>query len=184
MKYKHYSPRARVVLVEGGGEMVVGDLPGLESQSHVDGGKVMTNGTANGMDKRKPVIGVVRTRQWKRWAAWEKRGSVSVATVTVQSPPAKEEVDTSSGIEDLIVEADFVDAHTGDEARLIDVHLGIRTQSIAHYLFIALRELDKRNADIVYVEGIEEGQDAEDQDLAAAIMNRLRKASSTIVNNR
>jgi L-threonylcarbamoyladenylate synthase len=58
---------------------------------------------------------------------------------------------------------------------LLDVDLGRDVRGIAHGLFAALRELDGRGADVIYVEGITDGSD-----VAAAVMNRLRKAASEI----
>jgi len=60
-------------------------------------------------------------------------------------------------------------------ADIIEIRLGKSTKDIAHGLFSALRELDKRGTDIIYVEGIED-----EGDIAAAVMNRLRKAASVI----
>jgi L-threonylcarbamoyladenylate synthase len=54
-----------------------------------------------------------------------------------------------------------------------DYHLGSETGAIAHGLFAALRALDELDVDVIYVEGISD----RDGDLAAAVMNRLRKAA-------
>lgn len=58
-----------------------------------------------------------------------------------------------------------------------DVSLGSSTKEIARGIFSALRELDRRAVDVILVEGIEDTE----EDLAAAIMNRLRKAASSSV---
>jgi len=60
-------------------------------------------------------------------------------------------------------------------ADIFEIALGSETKDIAHGLFSALRELDQREADVIYVEGIED-----EGDIAAAVMNRLRKAASVI----
>jgi L-threonylcarbamoyladenylate synthase len=60
-------------------------------------------------------------------------------------------------------------------ADIYEIALGSETKDIAHGLFSALRELDQREADVIYVEGIED-----EGDIAAAVMNRLRKAASVI----
>ncbi|KAF4627322.1 hypothetical protein G7Y89_g10832 [Cudoniella acicularis] len=60
-------------------------------------------------------------------------------------------------------------------ADLIQISLGSDTKDIAHGLFSALRELDLRDVDVIYVEGIED-----EGDIAAAVMNRLRKAATVI----
>jgi L-threonylcarbamoyladenylate synthase len=60
-------------------------------------------------------------------------------------------------------------------ADMFEIALGEETKDIAHGLFSALRELDQRGVDVIYVEGIED-----EGDIAAAVMNRLRKAASVI----
>ena len=78
-------------------------------------------------------------------------------------------------------------------ANIIEIFLGTSTKAIARGLFSALRELDKRNVDLIYVEGIEDdGHDlfqnsngshtpAESEgNIAAAVMNRLRKAATVV----
>jgi len=57
----------------------------------------------------------------------------------------------------------------------LDVDLGGDVKGVAHGLFAALRELDRLGADVIFVEGVSDGDD-----IAAAVMNRLRKAASEI----
>ncbi|KAI9756523.1 MAG: hypothetical protein M1815_003394 [Lichina confinis] len=57
------------------------------------------------------------------------------------------------------------------------IHLGPSTKDIARGIFSALRELDQKGVDVIFVEGID---DAEGH-LAAAVMNRLRKAAAVTV---
>ncbi|KAK0746100.1 DHBP synthase RibB-like alpha/beta domain-containing protein [Schizothecium vesticola] len=114
MKYKHYSPRARVVLTRGWA------WPGLV----VGGGVVEFEG--------KVVEG---------------EGGLKVREGRVP----------------------------GTGARVLDVDLVGDVKGVAHGLFAALRELDRLGADVIYVEGVDDGED-----IAAAVMNRLRKAASEI----
>lgn len=58
---------------------------------------------------------------------------------------------------------------------MIGVPLGSDTKDIAHVLFSALRELDKRNVDVIYGEGMKD-----ERGITAVIMNRFRKAASVI----
>jgi len=60
---------------------------------------------------------------------------------------------------------------------LWDVDLGPKTQDIARGLFSALRELDRKDVDVIFVEGIND----QEGEVAAAIMNRLRKAAEVKV---
>ena len=57
----------------------------------------------------------------------------------------------------------------------MDVDLVGDVKGVAHGLFAALRELDRLGAEVIYVEGVDDGED-----IAAAVMNRLRKAASEI----
>jgi len=56
-----------------------------------------------------------------------------------------------------------------------DIGLGGDVRGIAHGLFSAMRALDRQGVDVILVEGIEDKAD-----IAAAIMNRLRKAANEI----
>jgi L-threonylcarbamoyladenylate synthase len=62
-----------------------------------------------------------------------------------------------------------------EKGRLLDVDLGGDLKGVAHGLFAALRELDRLGADVIYVEGVSDGDD-----IGGAVMNRLRKAASDI----
>ncbi|KAG8165212.1 hypothetical protein KVR01_005487 [Diaporthe batatas] len=140
MKYKHYSPRARVVLFEARtgtrSEEVLRELEGVEG--------------------RRDVVGVVRTHRWERLPGRE---------------VGAEEGDTD-GDADLSYEI-----HTSvvDASRVLDIGLGPDSRTVAQGLFSALRELDRKGADVIFIEGIEDKDD-----IAAAVMNRLRKAASEI----
>ncbi|KAK7512867.1 DHBP synthase RibB-like alpha/beta domain-containing protein [Phyllosticta citriasiana] len=108
MKYRHYSPRARVMLFEAGA--------GVPGQDVVQGQR---------------RIGLIRTKRWPR----------------------------------------------GCRFNLWEVDLGSDTRAIARGLFSALRELDRKDVDVILVEGIDEREG----DVAAAVMNRLRKAAEVEV---
>ena len=60
--------------------------------------------------------------------------------------------------------------------QILDTHIGPATRDVARGLFSALRDLDKRDVEVILVEGIEQDCNEED-DIAAAVMNRLRKAA-------
>jgi len=65
--------------------------------------------------------------------------------------------------------------------RLISISLGRSAKSVAYGLFSTLRQLDEQGADMIYVEGVLESGEFEEGDIAEAVMNRLRKAATTIV---
>jgi hypothetical protein len=61
------------------------------------------------------------------------------------------------------------------ELTVYEVHIGPSTESIAQGLFAALRLLDGYGVDRIVVEGIDDL--SENAELAAAVMNRVRKAA-------
>ena len=74
-----------------------------------------------------------------------------------------------------VVEGDLLDENEKSIGKILDIDLGRDTEGIARGLFSALREFDRQGADTIFVEGIEDRID-----IAAAVMNRLRKAASEI----
>lgn len=114
MKYKHYSPTARVILFEN-----------VKSAEEA----VALYGHRSGNDIADLKSAILRTKHW------------GVCPETT----------------DLIIDL----GKTGDE--------------IQRNLFAALREADAKKVDIIFVEGVEEG------DEGLAIMNRLSKAASDII---
>ncbi|KAK4116504.1 translation factor [Canariomyces notabilis] len=153
MKYKHYSPRARVVLFEVGG----GGAAGWLDQETVEG-----------------ILGAVKTVGVIRTGKWPFAGGLRTARVE-QVGPGK----VVNGEEDIgfVVRESSLLGTDGNPtgARVLDVDLGGDIKGVAHGLFAALRELDRLGADVILVEGVSDGDD-----IAAAVMNRLRKAASDI----
>lgn len=147
MKYKHYSPRARVVLFEAKGSNDHGGGDDLGSQ-HV-GDEIKALETSKG------VVGVIRTLKWEPVAGGE----------TAQDA-------TEDGEANLAYK---ISTSALDGRKVLDIALGHDTKTVAQGLFSALRELDRKGADIIFVEGVEDKDD-----IAAAVMNRLRKAASEI----
>lgn len=151
MKYRHYSPKARVVLFEAGSSPagvsrhVQKDLHDTAIHAH--------------------NVGIVRTRHWKQGLGL---APDSVLAESLQPVDA--------AIENLF-SFPLPVQETGSPNRrtklAYDYHLGSDTVSIAHGLFAALRAIDECDVDVIYVEGISD----KDGDLAAAVMNRLRKAA-------
>ncbi|OAL01402.1 translation factor [Phaeosphaeriaceae sp. SRC1lsM3a] len=164
MKYRHYSPKAQVVLFEAGA--------GRPSDEEV---------------KLKKKIGVIRTTSWN--------AALDLATGASDTLKTKEDLDGTqepsitpailngattrqsnllrSVIQHQVPHAQKYTTTSGD-LEIWDINLGASTQDVARGLFSALRELDKKSVDVIYVEGID---DKVDDDIAAAVMNRLRKAA-------
>ncbi|RFU77923.1 translation factor, sua5 type [Trichoderma arundinaceum] len=166
MKYKHYSPKARVVLYESsyraGSDGVL--LSDVEITSPTENGRTQKT---NGHSLKR--IGVIRTQRWKSGAG-------------LQCGPLQPAPINQDGHDDEYVNPAY-QVYTGDLknnqgeiiGQLFDIDLGQDTKRIAQGLFSALRELDRRNIDTIFVDGIEG-----ELDIAAAVMNRLRKAASEI----
>ncbi|KAF1985756.1 translation factor [Aulographum hederae CBS 113979] len=187
MKYRHYSPRARVVLYEAGKKL---RKEGLESV-----GKV----------------GIIRTKRWKIPDGFDlENQAVDADQKSRNGEPSQNGTDASK--ERLNPLARILAPPIPSPRRLIpsssestltsseiwDVPLTASTKAIARGLFSALRDLDRLGVDVIYVEGIDDGKGRregdegerndeahdggtrdsnEEKDLAAAIMNRLRKAA-------
>lgn len=134
MKYRHYSPKAKVILFEAGS--FPNDItPYLAS-----------------------TTGVVRTRDGSNTQTSAPLGN------TIQDM-----LDELSDHHQPSIETTTVSAKT-----VYNISIGPDDRSIARGLFSALRDLDRLGVDCILVQGIDPRQG----DMAAAIMNRLRKAAS------
>jgi L-threonylcarbamoyladenylate synthase len=162
MKYRHYSPKAEVLLFEAG--------------------------AVKPMDEevtRKSRVGIIRTKSWEPAlglasgnvaAAADMNGAQANGTAQLDAS-----TDTPSRLSNLlrsVIQHQIPHAqhHTlaSDTTEIWDVALGAETEGVARGLFSALRELDKKGVEIIFVEGID---DTLGDDIAAAVMNRLRKAA-------
>ncbi|KAK3329766.1 DHBP synthase RibB-like alpha/beta domain-containing protein [Apodospora peruviana] len=165
MKYKHYSPKARVVLYESGqGILAENDLRQALLQL---------------VEKKEgKTVAVIRTMKWPV-AAGLKTSSGLVAQDSSTTTNGNSSGDAQSPPPFIVREGLLLLGHrersSGITARLLDVGLGQDVKAVAHGLFAALRELDRQGADVIFVEGVSDGDD-----IAAAVMNRLRKAASDI----
>ncbi|KAI4867545.1 translation factor [Hypoxylon rubiginosum] len=169
MKYKHYSPKAKVVLYEarfpyGKDGVMPQEIDGMIRN------ELTLFKTSGGLHKTSLQIGVIRTRHWKLGAGLYCGDFKTRETVKTDAGQ-----DSQETIELDVQEADLYPSKGPKIGRLMDVSIGEDTRSIAQGLFSALRELDRRGARVIFVEGI-----LDDEDIGAAVMNRLRKAASTI----
>ncbi|KAL5333907.1 telomere recombination-domain-containing protein [Aspergillus crustosus] len=147
MKYRHYSPKARVVLFE----------VGSDAQAVLKHIKHDLEDTAIGAHS----IGLVRTRTWKRGLQLLSETNIEKTSKTITS------------LVDNFVE---FPVPVGDKTKeVFDCHLGTDIDEIARGLFAVLRAMDEKEVDVIYVEGV-----SDDEYLAAAVMNRLRKAAGSI----
>ncbi|KAI1645445.1 translation factor [Daldinia loculata] len=167
MKYKHYSPKATVILYEASFAASYNGIQAQDVKTFIQG-RQSQQISGNGSDGLQ--IGIIRTRHWKP-AAGLRCGDFKSETVKTQNGQ-----ENHLTIELDVQEAELYDSTTeAPIGKLMDVSIGMDTRSIAHGLFSALRELDRRGADLIFVEGT-----VDDEDIGAAVMNRLRKAASQI----
>lgn len=151
MKYKHYSPKAQVVLFEAGS-----DISSITRRVKEDLHSTSTSGAHR--------FGIVRTRTWPvaLGITTENQSAVNVREIS------------------MTLDGDVTGISNGADslaASIFDLNLGSSAEAIARGLFSALRALDGLNVDKIYVEGIHD----KEGDLAAAVMNRLRKASEVAI---
>ncbi|KAL9581864.1 MAG: hypothetical protein Q9212_003639 [Teloschistes hypoglaucus] len=159
MKYKHYSPKARVILVQGPLSLkaVAGYIESAEK------------------------IGLAKTRTWidEDLAVPGKpllRGFSSQGRSSVFRISRGEAIDLYNNSNGSTINHALQAVEADDRADTIQVSsadLGTNAASIAQNLFSVLRELDLREVEIIFVEAIDEAEGHS----AAAVMNRLRKAA-------
>lgn len=166
MKYKHYSPKAKVILFEVGPA-----APELRRQD--DTSLSFTFGTEQFTINENPSsqpakVGVIRSKTWRSFCTLQSQNTA----VRLSLRQNNHSFFSTTGSLDLIIPG----AESRIIAELMGIELGSSTADIAHGLFSSLRHLDLWGADVIFVEGI-----ADEGDIAAAVMNRLRKAASEVV---
>ncbi|KAL2872552.1 putative DUF814 domain protein [Aspergillus lucknowensis] len=126
MKYRHYSPQARVVLFE----------VGSEPQAVANHIKHDLEDTAVGVHS----IGIVRTRTWKRGLQ-----------ISPEDELEEESNPVTSLAENLV---EFSVRVGGKTKKVFDYNLGSDIKDIARHLFASLRVMDEKEVDVIYVEGV------------------------------
>lgn len=156
MKYRHYSPKARVVLFEAGSDL--GLVAGRVKQ------ELRSKQSGEGSSARR--IGIVRTKTWPL--------AIQLASDAETSSQAQE---TSTRKDNTLSIRQITTSIEDIPTMIYDISLGSSAESIARGLFAALRSLDAENVDAIYIEGVRD----DEGDLSAAVMNRLRKAAEVFV---
>jgi L-threonylcarbamoyladenylate synthase len=178
MKYRHYAPKAPVLLFPPG--------------------KAPVNAQWEG----KKRVGVIRTKTWKSCLGIEGCDVAPQSLDDAAAPPQPntEEQESASapatngistensqlstfeelwqdpGLDSIPKAQQFSSPESDPPLEIYDVNLGSNVQRIAQGLFAALRELDRLDVEVIFVEGIDDGEG----ETAAAIMNRLRKAAEVV----
>ena len=165
MKYRHYSPRARVVLFEAG------------SNEEAVAARLWKDLEDTAVGAR--TVGIVRTRNWKPGL-----GILADEELKAKATPVQSSIEGLTRFPvDLVVVSGGGNGNGGGSSpptggtvktkSIYDYSLGADVESIARGLFSTLRAFDDEEVDVVFVEGIDDSEGG----LAAAIMNRLRKAA-------
>jgi L-threonylcarbamoyladenylate synthase len=206
MKYKHYSPKAKVVLVETASQRNTEARRGMEWGIPYEAWKLVKAKEKMisylGLENSEwPIsIGIVATNHWlpfagfhlAKWSRDGEEGCLHVVhrkeietsnsfamrrgelwqgrslpedtqdmsswreealTANVRSPQHPYRHPGQNKGADIDYEPEYSDEHIAD---LVEISLGSKASDIAHGLFSALREMDQRGVDIIYVEGIED----------------------------
>ncbi|KAF2703119.1 translation factor [Pleomassaria siparia CBS 279.74] len=184
MKYRHYSPKATVILYEATAGVPVPKRLLEQANTKVARGK---------------KVGIIRTVRWERALGLavgsektkevqeqEAIGMTSREEIAETSHSVAPEVPDSrlsnllrSVIQHKVPHAEQIILKEGLTTPMVlwDINLGADTEGVARGLFSALRELDRKGVDVIFVEGID---DKSGDNIAAAVMNRLRKAQSRL----
>jgi L-threonylcarbamoyladenylate synthase len=186
MKYRHYSPKARVVLFEAGAggrqqgrlhrEAFLERARGYRSVGVI---RTKTWPLAMGLDVRRATAGMQQNGSGGQETEYELHGPFSRGAMngngSAEASPFQSNL-LKSLIQHQIPHAEHLAVTLDSRASLDvwDISLGVKTESVARGLFSALRELDKKGVEAIFVEGID---DTAGDDIAAAVMNRLRKAA-------
>ncbi|KAI9812022.1 MAG: hypothetical protein M1827_004914 [Pycnora praestabilis] len=179
MKYRHYSPRATVVLHEAGSQQpAMSDLEkSVEKNKSVGVITTKTWTKIFDMVPGDPVMNPTEAICNDSSTLMNSTNGINRGTSPSSSPPSSPTSPSHQNLQKSFTHLHAPIAHTTTILRSTNVSfwtiaLGRKTKDIARGLFSALRELDKMGVDIIYVEGIKDEGDA-----AAAVMNRLRKAA-------
>ena len=171
MKYKHYSPRARVVLVERALDL---QLVAKHSNPKLSIGLVATRTWGN-----LSIIGACALAGHP-YGCNDRMESVGLgSTAEVRSDRSTNTVSEGQLLPLAATKLSQISIRTtyqGEPNNAWTVNLGGDTVHIARGLFSALRGLDEKGVDVIFVEGISD----KEANAAAAIMNRLRKAADQI----
>ncbi|PQE15514.1 hypothetical protein CJF32_00006875 [Rutstroemia sp. NJR-2017a WRK4] len=185
MKYKHYSPKAKVILYENApdGEQLLKDELASIVTARISGKQHLGY---EGLPTSRPLkIGVISTKNWISPPGLHFEHETSDFWVTLSEAEASSPSSLHTVRVELRAKNNQSNGDLNGHAAIINqqhlataftIPLGSEIKDIAHGLFSALRELDQRGCDMIYVEGIRD-----EGDIAAAVMNRLRKAATVII---
>lgn len=188
MKYKHYSPKATVILYEDSSKTINPNSGhpdhnpdthrGISSEPYAILSAIDNGATHLGFeDKQLPLkIGFITTKDWDKFAQFEDPHWLQADRAGAFGFHLKK----SSSVGEAMPTAELWEGSIRKPGRkvadLVAVNLGGDTKLVARGLFGALRALDGEGVNVIYVEGIKDKGE-----VSAAVMNRLRKAATVII---
>lgn len=170
MKYRHYSPRAPVFLYTA-----QTPAPSLDELMN--------------LAIPSSVVGIVRTSHWNICATGLTATSCDEPADTRPLSQIANETSSASSygfggmLQNVHTELERRKIqergiqHNGKQLKVLEIELGGDITNIARGIFGALRDLDQQGVDAIVIEGVSDARG----DLAAAVMNRLRKAAQVTV---
>ena len=172
MKYKHYSPRARVILLHG-------RLSPIFVKDYVKGGgnvgflsmKGSTQGIFQPGQIEPEAVSIARTQKGNKSIE-----NHSFTESITKRPGTKDALQSDLQVSIPSAQHSRVLLSHDNSLQLIDVWtvaLGPEPVDVARGLFSALRELDQKGVNVILVECMDDSEG----DAAAAVMNRIRKAA-------
>ncbi|KAL9015635.1 MAG: hypothetical protein Q9185_006979 [Variospora sp. 1 TL-2023] len=166
MKYKHYSPTARVILVHGklNIQLLTKYLRGCKKAG------IATTKTWRVEDLAASGASITqRAAETGRALCCSivQHGTLDAMHSNANNGGPRRTLMATHGYERV------ADGEDSDTVHVVATDLGTSPVTIAQKLFSALRELDMHGVDVIFVEGI----GADEGLTAAAVMNRLRKAA-------
>jgi L-threonylcarbamoyladenylate synthase len=197
MKYRHYSPKAPVVLYESGrAPPTLSEMINFAKDRNGEGSASIRS------------IGLVRTKTWQLSLSNDGNNDTVITTRSasnLETSTNNHSSTTSStsrtGFAGMLSDLQStpswtvpsVTSHTinapnsqssaqHSQIQIHDIHLGPETALIARGIFSALRALDRQDVEVIFIEGIDDGGSGDDIGSQegggeAAVMNRLRKAA-------
>ena len=158
MKYRHYAPRAKLLLF---------------TKAAFDNGAVLKTVTQLEQDIQGSRLRVgILQRRWPSYAGLR----------TIHKKPLPSDSFVSEDLTPISHRLSCAANDSKESTVLINMHLGTNIKVLAHELFGALRLLDEHKCDYIFAEAVENDMDAkEDHVLIAAVRDRLGKAATTIV---
>jgi L-threonylcarbamoyladenylate synthase len=168
MKYKHYAPTGRVLLFEAGVPQGRASTKLCYHLFHKNANGIRRHGAGG-------AIGVITTASWDPFLGiGDDKLLTDMARMVYKTSRAPEQpMFTMEGEDLLIARRTDWPAAKSYSGMFYNIDAGKTAEEVARRIFAALRALDQLECQLIIVEGISEANG----ELAAAVMNRLRKAA-------